>query len=395
MTVETTLRKKIYQGNGVTTMFPVPFPVVEEKSLYLVVTDANGNETPVTSNYQVHTGSGLVRSVTYPVNGKPLLNGQKLTLYRRVPRTQPVDLTNAGAFHPDELERMGFDRIVMMVQEVQEDADRAIKVDISSEDNAPTAKEFYDSINMIADRAEDAARRAERVDHGVTLEAGLENLRGSWVTPKAVKTGEELTLAVNYPVGCNALLLSMDGLVCYPLGKFTDKTVPQYEEVGKEGELSRKVRLLFDAPAGAAWDALVIASNVSAHIERQTQKAEAAAGAALKDAGSAKSAATAASVSAKRAEDLSSESKRQVDRAKAEADRAEHVVQSLPGFVSAAGQRVLFGFRMEKDTSLTVCRAENGDVLHKDAFDCLSILPQESRIYMVDGDLFLELPFTA
>ena len=275
MTVETTLSKKTYLGNGQSTEWPVPFPVAAVEDLRLIVTDEQRREEEVSANkFYVNKIGDFVRSVTYPQSGQPLASGHKLTIYRHTSRKQPVDLTNAGAFHPDTLEKMGFDRVVMMLQEVQEDVDRAIKISIASEEQAVSAEEFYKNINTIADRAEDAAKRAEGYGDCSTLEAGLENLRGSWTSKNALSAGSELELAVNYYVGRNVLVLSMDGLMCYPASPFTDEDVPQYEEVGEDGELSRKVKLLFEAPAGAVWDALVISSNVSAYIESQTKRAE-------------------------------------------------------------------------------------------------------------------------
>jgi hypothetical protein len=54
MTLESTLTKKTYVGNGSATEWPVPFAYSRTEDLYLVLTDAAGNETPVTDNFQVN-----------------------------------------------------------------------------------------------------------------------------------------------------------------------------------------------------------------------------------------------------------------------------------------------------------------------------------------------------
>ena len=276
MTVATLTTKKNYLGNGQSREWPVPFPVAAKADVHLIVTDAQNREKAITENYSILGELPGNLRVLYPldIRSDPLPQGSRLTIYRHTPRKQGVELSNVGAFHPKVIEEQGFDTVVMMLQEVQEDVDRAIKISIASEEQAVSAEEFYKNINTIADRAEDAAKRAEGYGDCSTLEAGLENLRGSWTSKNALSAGSELELAVNYYVGRNVLVLSMDGLMCYPASPFTDEDVPQYEEVGEDGELSRKVKLLFEAPAGAVWDALVISSNVSAYIESQTKRAE-------------------------------------------------------------------------------------------------------------------------
>ena len=74
-------------------------------------------------------------------------------------------------------------------------------------------------------------------------------------------------MPVGYFPGREMLLLMMDGFTCYPVNEYETANIQQYEEMGSEDEVSRDVKILFDAPAGAVWSAWAIASNVSQHQE--------------------------------------------------------------------------------------------------------------------------------
>jgi hypothetical protein len=100
MTVESTLTKKTYAGNGAATVWPVPFAYARATDLRLVLTDAAGNETEVTDNFQVNVTQAGDTSILYPVSGAPLASGKKLTVYRNTPHTQIVDLQYGGGVQP-------------------------------------------------------------------------------------------------------------------------------------------------------------------------------------------------------------------------------------------------------------------------------------------------------
>lgn len=160
MTLETSLTKARYLGNGSAREWPLPFPVLRPEHVHLVVTDtATGQDTPVSSGYTV-TGCGTQNvSVVYPVSGASLPAGQKLTIYRTVPYVQQLDLENGGAFDAEVIEGQ-FDNTVMQIQQLSEEISRAVKISITSDEKPLTAEEIYEQVNRIADRAEDAVGRA-------------------------------------------------------------------------------------------------------------------------------------------------------------------------------------------------------------------------------------------
>jgi len=120
-----------YLADGEVREFPVPFAYSRTADIRLLHTSAAGVETAITSNFRVNVNEAGNTSVTFPVTGPPLPYGTRLTVYRDTPLTQIVRLLNTGAFHPQTLEIDGFDRLVMMIQEVAAEVDRAVKVAIS------------------------------------------------------------------------------------------------------------------------------------------------------------------------------------------------------------------------------------------------------------------------
>jgi hypothetical protein len=157
MTVETTLTKVQYAGNGAATEFPVPFTYSRAADLRLILSDAAGSETVVADNFQVNVNGSGNTSVVCPVSGSPLPPGTKLTIYRDTPQTQIVDLIDGGDFNPDVLEIDGFDRLEMQIQELQEGLDRAVKVKIS---DAETPEELRDRLFQARDEAGEAQAAA-------------------------------------------------------------------------------------------------------------------------------------------------------------------------------------------------------------------------------------------
>lgn len=157
MSVENTTSKVIYQGNGVAVEWPVPFAYSRADDIHLLHTDANGVETEIASNFRLNVNASGDSSVTYPVAGEPLPPGVRLTVYRKTPQTQIVDLQYGGAFSPETLENDGFDRVVMMVQEAREELDRAVKVKLSASESPD---DLRDALFAARDQAQAASAAA-------------------------------------------------------------------------------------------------------------------------------------------------------------------------------------------------------------------------------------------
>lgn len=138
MTVQTQSSKVYYEGNGITTEWPIPFPVIREEHIKIIRTSPLGVDEEITTGYIVNGMESENVSVTYPVAGDALAPGWRLTLYRKMPLTQELDLERGGNFDADVIERQGFDHLVMQIQQVQEEASRALSISITDPDRDPS-----------------------------------------------------------------------------------------------------------------------------------------------------------------------------------------------------------------------------------------------------------------
>lgn len=125
MTVSTTASTTILGGNGATTSFNFDFIAVSASDLEIIYTNGAGLATtlPPTS-YSVFLNpivAGQIWSVggtvTYPLSGSPLANGETLTISRILSLTQTITIANQGDFAPQVIEEMG-DTLEMQIQQV-------------------------------------------------------------------------------------------------------------------------------------------------------------------------------------------------------------------------------------------------------------------------------------
>ena len=131
MTVQNTIVKNKYLGNGSTKVFPYTFALNPEDGDFVkvFVTNAAGVESE-TTDFAIDTEA---RTVTYPVRAtEPLPNGCVIVLMRNLPITQELNLENQGPFFADDIEAE-MDRIVMQVQQISETVERCVKAAPTSE----------------------------------------------------------------------------------------------------------------------------------------------------------------------------------------------------------------------------------------------------------------------
>jgi hypothetical protein len=136
MTVSKEYNKHIYEGNGLTVDWPYDFdlPITaagapDTSLIHVFRTNLRGEVTEVTA-FSVDAETG---TLTYPTSGSPLETGEKLTILRLLDvRQQFFDPSNQANLYPETLED-NTDRLVMMVQQLQEENDRAVKVSVSTD----------------------------------------------------------------------------------------------------------------------------------------------------------------------------------------------------------------------------------------------------------------------
>lgn len=126
MTIATSTARADYAGDGVSTVFTVPFYFLDNTHLEVVKRDAAGAETVLVKDvhYTVVGASvpagGSVTMLTAPAAG------EQLTIRRAVPATQTLDYVANDPFPADSHER-GLDKLTMIVQQQAEELSRSVR----------------------------------------------------------------------------------------------------------------------------------------------------------------------------------------------------------------------------------------------------------------------------
>ena len=134
--VITDFNQVVYQGNGATTAFPFTFRIIDATDIKLLLIDADGTETDITSDYFVDTVNNTVYYPGYAPGAEPGLadqpapvqTGQKLMIYRKLPITQEKDLGDKWPFYVIEL---ALDKLTMLLQDVMDTLLRCMKIPMS------------------------------------------------------------------------------------------------------------------------------------------------------------------------------------------------------------------------------------------------------------------------
>jgi hypothetical protein len=128
-----------YPGNDSQTEFPFYFKTVAKTDVKGVLADPEGEETVLVldSDFSIALNADQNANpggtMTYPLDGglDPLPTDWSVTIESNVQFTQPADIVNAGAFHAAVHEDT-FDRIVMLVKQVNATVRRALQLGVST-----------------------------------------------------------------------------------------------------------------------------------------------------------------------------------------------------------------------------------------------------------------------
>lgn len=118
MTLETTTNRVAYIGNGSTTAFPIPMKFFSNADLTLYY-----NQAACSTGFTV-TGAGSESGGTLTFTSPPA-DDTSLVIVRTLSLTQGVDLEDHDSLPATALEQQGLDRIVMLVQQVDDKLNRA------------------------------------------------------------------------------------------------------------------------------------------------------------------------------------------------------------------------------------------------------------------------------
>jgi hypothetical protein len=127
MTVSSTTTKASYSGNGSTTVFAVPFYFLLNADLLVILRSSAGVETTqvLGTNYTV-TGAGNENGGSLTMTVAPA-TGTTLTILRNAAATQETDLLPNDRLPAESLET-ALDKLTMLVQQLDEESARSLKV---------------------------------------------------------------------------------------------------------------------------------------------------------------------------------------------------------------------------------------------------------------------------
>lgn len=201
-------------GNGLTKSFPFNFKVQQPSDLHIFITDPSVGQAVEVYNWTATPSEGKYPTVggtiTYPTSGQALPEGWKLTIARIVALKQDIEFANNSSLKPKEIEN-SLDRIVMMAQQIEEVAERALRMDISNTDDSDS---YLATVQSVAAYADTSANRA--LTAAANAEAAAEDLAA------AVNAAEAAAA-----IATNATLLP----------KFLSGAVAPTADIGKDGDI--------------------------------------------------------------------------------------------------------------------------------------------------------------
>ncbi|MDL2281283.1 hypothetical protein LJC10_05470 [Selenomonadales bacterium OttesenSCG-928-I06] len=170
MTVSYIANKIVYYGcaDNENNVYRFDFKYDQKSDIRVALIDPEGVTTILTQDYFV---DDINSTVVYPdyVEGqevsdfeKPpfLQEGYKLVIYRQTALDQPNDL---GDKHPMPVMEKMYDKLTMMIQDQQEELDRAVKADVSYE-GGDSLLEFQKYLDEAVRSAENAASQVGVVE---------------------------------------------------------------------------------------------------------------------------------------------------------------------------------------------------------------------------------------
>ena len=125
MTVSSQTNKVIYIGNGVAKEFAIPFSFLEQE--HIKVRQKKNDIQTERTDWTVKNGNLVFADAPE--------SGAEIAIVREVPLTQETDYRDNEILHAETLER-NFDKLTMQVQQLKEQADRAVTVDIFDDTQA-------------------------------------------------------------------------------------------------------------------------------------------------------------------------------------------------------------------------------------------------------------------
>ena len=253
MTVSTTTNKISYTGNGVATSFAIPFPFLE--SGHLKAYQLLNNAQMLRTDWTVSDGNMIF--ATAPEN-----NAQ-IVIMREVPLTQETDYRENEILSAETLER-NFDKLTMQVQQLKEQADRAVTTDIFDDsDIKPT--DLIPSIRqaeaVCTENATTARNKAQEAATSATNAAASEMHTAAMLETKANIDADNLsqqgksTITALIPIDTTRWISNIFETVTTAMQTYT---LPAHGYIHLENESTTPV---FFSSNGVCWGTVGVAAG--------------------------------------------------------------------------------------------------------------------------------------
>lgn len=158
MTLYSDQRKIIYQGNGTTTTFDVPFYFINNSDIQVSVSNGQTATDLVLNTDYTLSGAGNENGgvVTTTV---AIASGSEIAILRQVDYKQEMDIPENDRFPSKNMER-ALDRLTMQTQQLAEQVGRSVTVDIFS-DTDPSS--LVSEIEALYDVKDEVITAAENI----------------------------------------------------------------------------------------------------------------------------------------------------------------------------------------------------------------------------------------
>lgn len=132
MTLATQTSRAVFSGNGVTTLFPLPFPFLRDADLQVLLRREGVETLLVQGTHYVPSGAGAAAGGSLLLN-QPPATGESLVVWRAPAIVQEVDYVENSAF-PAETHEAALDLLTMICQSLQQQLDRCVRYPMSTPD---------------------------------------------------------------------------------------------------------------------------------------------------------------------------------------------------------------------------------------------------------------------
>jgi len=277
MTVSSEIKRADYTGNGSTTAFATQFRFLQNSDVKVILTvtaTALETEQVEITNYTL-TGADLDAGGTVTMLIAPAV-GETLTIKRDVPLTQGTDYVENDTF-PAESHEDALDKLTMLVQQLQEEIDRSIKLTESQTSTGLTIPIPIET-NILQWDANDDLKNIDPITLGIINNAVVARTfktKIAMVADSGLKVGDKvrtLGFTLEGDGGDNDYLIVTSGTGTDDNGRFIDLTgiTGQAKGLFPDNEVNSKQFGVDVSPASettALNNASVFANSISVSLE--------------------------------------------------------------------------------------------------------------------------------